>query len=274
MASISKDEKIKEFQAEVWRYYRLHRRNFPWRETRDPYRILVSEVMLQQTQVERALGKYCLFLKKFPSFARLAKANLREILTIWQGLGYNRRPLYLKKIAHSVEENYGGRLPQDPELLVKLPGIGRVTAGAICAFAWNKPAVFIETNIRRAFIHGFFPKKSRVRDIEIMKCAARALDRKNPREWHYALMDYGAMLGSLKENPNTRSAHYVRQSPFRGSARELRGKIVKLFTRSPSYTLLELAKALEKPPSLIERTLGGLIKEEFITRQGKRYLLK
>ncbi|MEK7079017.1 MAG: A/G-specific adenine glycosylase, partial [Patescibacteria group bacterium] len=132
------------------------RRDFPWRNTTDPYHILVSEVMLQQTQVARVMVKFPIFIDQFSNFKELATASTKDILQVWQGMGYNRRALYLKKIAEIVITQYKGKLPDDPAILDTFPGIGEATAASIVAFAFNKPLVFIETNIRRVFIHLFF----------------------------------------------------------------------------------------------------------------------
>lgn len=219
---------IKKFKAEVWRYYRGHKRDLPWRRTKNPYRILVSEMMLQQTQVSRVLIKYPQFVKRFPNFQVLAKSSVRDVLEAWQGLGYNRRALALKRAAEIVVKKYHGALPRDMVLLEVLPGIGKSTAGAILAFAYGIAEPFLETNIRRVFIHFFFRRNKKVHDKEILEIVTAALDRKNPREWYWALMDYGAMLGALPKNLNQKSAHYAKQSKFAGSDRELRGKILKL----------------------------------------------
>ena len=207
----------------------------------DPYRIVVSEIMLQQTQTYRVEPKYLAFIKKFPNFRPLAKASTAEVLSAWQGLGYNRRALYLKKIAETVVKEYKGKLPSNSVELQKLSGIGPNTAGSIGAFAFNQPVVFIETNIRRVFIHFFFPKKQQVDDRDILKLVADTLDRKNSREWYFALMDYGATLRQAQgkllkgkfENPNRRSKHYAVQSKFEGSVRQTRGLILKTLLDGP-----------------------------------------
>ena len=171
-------------------------------------------MMLQQTQVERVIEKYGHFLTKFPDFASLSRSPLKEVLEAWQGLGYNRRALSLTKLAKVVVSQYGGRTPAKLEALMKLPGIGPATAGSILAFAFHESPVFVETNIRRTFIHHFFQDREGIHDCEIMPLVEATLDRSNPREWYYALMDYGSMLKKKIENPNKKSAHYVRQSPL------------------------------------------------------------
>ncbi len=260
---------LKKFQKEIWKYYRAHgRHDMLWRKTTNPYCIVVSEVMLQQTQVSRVTEKYSLFIKKFPTFTALARAPLADVLTAWQGLGYNRRALFLKKLSEIVVEKYKGKLPRDPELLHALPGIGKTTAGSIAAFAFNVPSVFIETNIRRVFIHFFFPRSKKINDDAIMKLVAQAVDQKNPREWYFALMDYGTMLTTQeKENPNRKSAHYVKQKPFTGSDRQVRGKIVALLVKHKSLTALAITKHTKEPLKRVEKILARLEKEKLIMQE-------
>lgn len=267
-------EKLRQFRREIWRNYRKNGRDLPWRRTRDPYKILISEVMLQQTQVERVLGKYGLFLKRFPGFRALSRARLAEVLSVWHGLGYNRRALLLKRLAGKVMQDYRGRLPRDPILLSKLPGIGKATAGAISVFSFGKPVAFLETNTRRVFLHFFFPRRKGVGDDKILALADKALDRRNPREWYFALMDYGAMLGREKENPNRRSAVYRKQSAFKGSNRELRGKIIGLFVKKGSISLPALAEKLGgRDTRRLHAILSSLEKEGFLRYKGGRYRL-
>ena len=267
---------IRQFRKKIWGYYRTHGRGFPWRKTRDPYRILVSEIMLQQTQAGRVLKKYGPFLRRFPNFKSLAAAPTRSVLTAWQGMGYNRRALALKRIAEIVIQQHRGMLPSDPTALQTLPGVGAATAGAIAAFAFGKSAAFIETNIRRVFIHFFFPHKNNVRDAEILALAARTLDTRRPREWHYALMDYGAHLGKRLgggTNPNRKSSRYRRQTAFKGSHRELRGKIISFLLHARTPTESAISARLEKPIAQIQRILAALHREGFIVRRGRRIRL-
>lgn len=265
---------LKKFQNTIWKYYRAHGRTLPWRRTRIPYKILVSEVMLQQTQVERVLKKYKDFLSQFPGFASLANASAAEVLRVWQGIGYNRRALALKKTAEIVMREYKGELPQDTRLLDALPGIGAYTAGAIAAFAFNLPAICIETNIRRVYIHFFFKNKKKVRDEEIERLVAKTLDKKNPRKWYFALMDYGAMLAKEVENLNRRSAHYRVQAKFKGSNRELRGKLLRLFLARRKWTDEGIAKKLEETRMRVEEGLADLFREGFIEKYRGSYQLK
>jgi len=271
MASV-KD--LRQFKKTVWDYYRAHRRDFPWRRNINPYRVLVSEIMLQQTQVSRGEVKYREFLKKFPSFSALAKASNADVLMAWQGLGYNRRALYLKRAAEVVVNEYKGKLPSNPAALVKLPGIGIYTAGAVCAFAFNKPVVFIDTNVRRVFIHHFFNDREGVSDVELVPLVEATLDKENAREWYSALMDYGSMLGAKEENANKRSAHYVKQSKFEGSLRQVRGKIVKHVTSSMrQVTRIGLQKALGETEGRIDLAIAGLQKDGIISVSRRRIFL-
>jgi A/G-specific adenine glycosylase len=184
--------------------------------------------MLQQTQVPRVMERYGGFLEAFPDPAALARAPLAEALALWQGLGYNRRCLGLHRAASQIVMRFGGRVPRSLEDLVSLPGVGPYTARAVAAFAFDQPVAFIETNIRRVFIHWFFPGRRNVHDREILPLVERTVDRRRPGEWYNALMDYGAWLAGRVENPNRRSAHHARQAAFEGSRRQLRGKLLAL----------------------------------------------
>jgi A/G-specific adenine glycosylase len=262
--------KIRQFQLTIRDFFREKGRSFPWRETFDPYEILVSEIMLQQTQVERVAGKYERFTGLFPDFESLAAAELRHVLGAWQGLGYNRRAVALKRTALRVVTDFAGKLPECLETLRTLPGIGPATAGALMAFAFNKPAVFIETNIRRVFIHSFFAEAGQVKDQDILPLVQATLDADQPRIWYYALMDYGAMLKSTEENPNRKSAHYNRQSRFQGSDRQIRGIIIKIMVDQPVLTLDAIVKTSGKDPERVRTMLDRLMEEGFLVRSGDR----
>lgn len=258
----------REFRKIVLEHYRRQGRDLAWRRTTDPYHILVSEIMLQQTQVERVAVKYPAFIAAFPDFPSLAKAPLPEILAVWQGMGYNRRAISLQKCARRVVEEYNGRLPQDPEILATFPGIGRATAASICAFAFNMPVVFIETNIRRVFIHFFFPDDSRVHDADILPLVRTALYRKNPRVWYWSLMDLGSDLKKRIPNPNRKSTQYVRQPAFAGSDRELRGKILKILLEAPVPGMEALVGKSGGEDVRVRRIISVLEKEGFLTITG------
>jgi A/G-specific adenine glycosylase len=264
-------KQISSFQHLVYTYYNKHRRDLPWRNTDNPYHILVSEIMLQQTQVERVIEKYSRFVERFPDVASLAKATLKEILEVWQGLGYNRRAISLMKLAGIIISEYQGKLPANAEDLMKLPGIGRATAGCLLAFAFCTPSVFIETNIRRVFIHHFFQDREGIHDNEIMPLVEATLDRKNPRDWYYALMDYGSLLKKEIENPNKKSAHYTRQAPFEGSDRKIRGAILKTLIKKTSMTEKDIITAISIEKERTKKILSALVKEGFIIRTGKTF---
>jgi A/G-specific adenine glycosylase len=261
------------FREIVYDDYRKYGRSLPWRETRDPYAILVSEVMLQQTQVERVTEKFREFLVSFPDFSALVKAPLQEVLACWQGLGYNRRAVSLKLCAEVVVARWGGTLPSSPEELQTLPGIGPYTARAVAAFAFDAPTVFIETNIRTVFIHLLFPDVEKVHDRDILPHVAAVLDRENPRKWYSALMDYGSALKREHSNPSRRSVHHVRQSPFRGSNREVRGMILKALLQQPGMTATKLVTCLGKDGDVVGENLEQLRKEGFLVSRGKCFFI-
>lgn len=260
------------FKKTIWNYYKTHgRHDLPWRKTKDPYKILVSEVMLQQTQVSRVTEKYKSFLKKFPTVEALAQAPLKEVLLEWQGLGYNRRAKYLKLCAEKVASDFNGTFPKDFKTLTTLPGIGPATAGDILAFAYNIPVPVIETNIRSVFIY-FFPASPKLRrtsplisDKELLPLIEKTLDIKNPREWYWALFDYGAHLKQTR-NPNTESKHYVKQSPFKGSNREKRSQILKLILTG-AKSEKEITKALGYESDMVQKNLEQMIKENLIKKE-------
>jgi A/G-specific adenine glycosylase len=264
-------EGFRRFRKILYRYYREKGRDLPWRNTEDPYHILISEIMLQQTQVERVLTKYDQFISAFPDFPSLAKSHLKDVLAVWQGMGYNRRAVALKKTAETIVSKFDGETPSRLEDLTSLPGIGHATASAVVAFAFNEPAVFIETNIRRVFIHFFFKDRDRVRDADILPLVERTLDRNKPRDWYYALMDYGAMLKRSVPNPNRKSAHHQKQPPFAGSMRQLRGRVLKLLLDKPGATERDISLLLKVDPDNVKECLHQLAREGFIVKSGRRH---
>ncbi|MEI7498123.1 MAG: A/G-specific adenine glycosylase [Candidatus Falkowbacteria bacterium] len=268
--------KIKKFQEVIWQHYHVHKRNFPWRETTNPYRILVSEIMLQQTQANRVVEKYQSFIKKIPNFKSLANIETKQLLLEWQGLGYNRRALQLQRLAQIVAREHRGRLPHDNALLQQLPGIGPATAAAIRAFTFNLPTVYLDTNVRRVYLHYFFPEQAKIYDKELFPLIEKSFDTSNSREWCWALLDYGAMLGKdKKNNPNQRSAHFTKQTKFEGSNRQLRGQLLKNIITHNGISQLKLlsffAPTIHKQ---IQNTVEQLITEGFIFCNNKRYYIK
>jgi A/G-specific adenine glycosylase len=264
---------VRTFRKKIYDYYRTAGRDLPWRKTKTPYRILVSEIMLQQTQVERVTGKYPEFLAAFPDFKSLAEAPLPRLLRLWQGMGYNRRALLLRSLARKIVGEHRGRLPSDPDILLGLPGIGPYTAGAVMAFVFNKPAVFLDTNIRRVYIDAFFPAREKIRDDEITPLVGQTLDASNPRKWYNALMDYGAMLKQTQGNPNKRSAHYSRQGSFENSNRQVRGRILKVLVGESLLTAARIVQAAGMDAARVKKNLVALEKEAFIEKRGRRYLI-
>ncbi len=269
----------REFRRVVWGFYKTQgRHELPWRQTQDPYRILVSEVMLQQTQVERVIPYYTKFLKKFPTVRTLAKASLSEVLILWQGLGYNRRAKMLHLAAKEVVEKYKGQFPEGVDTLESLPGIGPYTARAIAAFAYNQDVVFIETNLRTVITHHFFRDTDLVEDKEIMKILADLFpnskkEGQTSREWYAALMDYGSYLKRSGVRINSKSKTYTKQSKFAGSDRQVRGIILKALTES-TMTKMQLFKLLtEERKTQIETQLKKLEGEGFVLRKRARYQL-
>lgn len=256
--------KTTDFQKLIWTHYKNNKREFPWRNTRVPYRILVSEIMLQQTQTDRVVPKYKAFLKRFPTFKALASASTQEVLIAWQGLGYNRRALNLKKTAEVVTRDLKGKFPKTHKELTTLPGIGSYTAGAVLAFSFDTASPIIETNIRTVFLHFFFKDKTNVSDKELLTHIEATLPAKDIREWYYALMDYGAYLKKENKSINHRSLHFKKQSAFKGSHREKRSKVLKLLLKHPKGD----EKKLFKESGLTKADFTIVLKE--LTKEGFR----
>ena len=265
---------VNHFRKKIYDHFAKHGRDLPWRKRVTPYRVLVSEIMLQQTQVDRVIGKYEEFLAAFPDFSSLAKAPNAKLLRIWQGMGYNRRALSLRKLARVVVAEHKGRLPSDPHVLLKLRGIGKYTAGAVSAFAYNKPVIFMDTNIRRVFIHEFFRDRQHIHDDELVPLVRRTVDTKNPRKWYNALMDYGTALKKEHGNPNKRSVHYTRQSPFENSNRQVRGRIIKALVTGSPLTAARIVKETGMDAERVRKNLDQLAREGFIVKKEDRYLIE
>jgi len=250
---------ISSFQAVILDYYRVHGRVFPWRETIDPYHILVSEFMLQQTQTSRVVEKYIEFITAFPDVFQLARSPFHEVLRLWQGLGYNRRALALHKTASEIVDRYDGKVPDDPVLLQQLPGIGEYTASAMMAIAFNKPAVVIDTNIRTVYLYFFFRDVKTIGKSKIVLMIEKTIDRDSPREWYYALFDYGSML--KRDKKDLEAGKRRKQGTFRGSDRELRGTILRLLLDAEVMTEDQLLIRLPSDNERIRRLLTQLHEE-------------
>ena len=274
--SFSGERGIEEFRSIIYAVYEKEGRSFPWRDNTDAWGILVSELMLQQTQTARVVSYWKNWMEKWPSAAHLNNASLEEVLRQWSGLGYNRRARYLKECAGIIVRDMGGKVPVTPEALARLPGIGPYTAGAVACFAGNYPAVFIETNIRAVMLHFFFNGQDGISDGEIMPLLDAVLDRSNPRKWYWALMDYGAALKKLAANPNRRSAHYSRQSSFKGSFRQIRGSLIRALVSGGPAAAEELRKRLDVPADEKDfyRALEALGKEAMVAEEAGTYRIK
>ncbi|MDO8624433.1 MAG: A/G-specific adenine glycosylase [bacterium] len=269
----------------------------PWRKTRDPYKVLVSEVMLQQTQVERVKPFYKKFLRKFPNVKALAGVSLSEVLKSWQGLGYNRRAKLLHYAAKQWNEipfsSYRTDLVlREKELvpaLERLSGVGPYTARAVATFAYNQDCIFIETNIRTAILHHFFQSRTRkgmiyhtfsytqnqkVSDAEIAKILERALPKGRAREWYSALMDYGAYLKQSGVKLNQKSKHYSKQSKFAGSNREARGAILRELAKGKPCQGVALTCLLGPARrAQMRAALRALLSEHLIQKRGRVFTL-
>lgn len=257
------DTILQQFRGFVFSYYReFGRHDMTWRHTKDPYLITVSEIMLQQTQVSRVETVYPKFISLFPTAEALAGASEADVLSAWQGMGYNRRALSLQKLCRIIVNEYNGIFPKTPDELIKLPGLGPATSCSIAAFAFNQPVVFIETNIRRIFIHCFFRGQSEVDDSEIFPLVKAALPE-NPREWYWALMDLGSAMKQSVENPNRKSRQYVKQSAFEGSNRQLRGNVLKKMLEVKEADAASVAAALGGSEEAVKNILEAMEKEGF-----------
>ena len=267
-------DQIEQFHETLWEYYAKNGRSeLPWRQPEptgnfDPYKVLVSELMLQQTQVARVIPKYHVFLARFPTAHDLAASELGDVLRQWQGLGYNRRAKFLWQAAQAIEQL--GSFPTSLDELVKLPGVGANTAGAILAYAYNAPVVFIETNIRSVYIHHFFADEINIADTQIRALVEQTLDHEQSREFYWALMDYGSHLKATAGNSSRASKHYAKQSSFAGSRRQVRGQVLRLLGERP-MTLPELASHITDG-RLIE-VLAALQVEQLIRGTSGMYSL-
>lgn len=256
-----------EFQEIVWRRGQEQYRDMPWRANTDPYYVLVSELMLQQTQVDRVVPKFNDFIGKFPDISALASASLADVLTSWSGLGYNRRAKFLHDGAKKVIADFGGVIPESIVDLTSLPGVGPNTAGAILVYGFNHPAVFIETNVRTVFFHHFFLDSDQVSDSELRELVESTLDREHPREWYQALMDYGSYLKKQGAGQINKSKHYVKQARLAGSIREARGRIIRSLTlgdmKEPKL------RAVVSTDERFKLALAGLMSDGLVTRTGE-----
>lgn len=229
----------------------------------------MSEVMLQQTQVDRVIPFYKNFLKQFPTAKKLSRAPLSDVLKVWQGLGYNRRA----KMLHEAAKQMAEHTPSSIEELEALKGVGPYTARAVAAFAWNKGTLVVETNIRTVIIHHFYPKEQKVSDAQIEKVLTEVLPKGKAREWYSALMDYGAALKREGVSHNARTKTYTKQKPFKGSLREVRGAILRRLTRGSIGEEELFALFPFERKEHVSAALAALMKEGFVTRANTLYHL-
>lgn len=260
--------KYEDFRELVWQKGRELYRDMLWRDKPTLYYVLVSEIMLQQTQVERVRVKFAEFIAKFPTIQQLSEASLAEVLAVWSGLGYNRRAKFLHEAAKRVVHDFNGELPTTVSALVSLPGVGANTAGAVLAYSYNQPVVFIETNIRTVYFHHFFEDQPQVSDKELRRLVEATLDAEHPREWYWALMDYGAVLKKQGAGRLDKSKHYKKQTPLKGSVREVRGAILKRLIVA-DMTQTQLAKQVPFDERFLP-ALNGLLADGLVARTGDR----
>ncbi len=270
---MASDERIPQFVERVLAQGELHYRDLPWRHTRDPYEVLLSEVMLQQTQVVRVVGYWERWLEDFPTLEALSAAPLEAALRSWQGLGYNRRAIALKRLAEQVVKAAHpalATLPRDERALRALPGVGPATAAGVRAFAFGESAIYLETNVRSVALHELFAQTDRVADRDILplleQAASFTVNRGvDARTWNCALLDYGAHLKRTRPNPSRRSAHHARQSPFEGSKRQKRARLLRLTMEMPGITTEQAAADLGLTSREALDVLEALEVDGFIT---------
>ena len=271
--SLDSNEGIRRFQAYIYDRANVCYRDLPWRRTKNPYAILISEVMLQQTQATRVIPKFEAWIKTFPTLRSLAKADISQVLALWSGLGYNRRALAVHSAAIELVKRFEGKVPAKEEDLIRLPGIGKYTSRAILTFAFDIPTVFLETNVRTVLIKHLFPESIDVPDSSMYPIAEAILDRESPARWYNALMDYGADLKRLNENHGNKAKAYGRQSPFSTSFRRIRGEMLK---KAISEGLCDIDSFYATMPfSLedVETCAKTLAKEGFLVYEGRSFRL-
>jgi A/G-specific adenine glycosylase len=264
-------KRIREFQKTLFQWWAKNKRDLPWRHTRDPYNIVVSEVMLQQTQVLRVITKYREFIERYPTVGDLAEASPGDVLRMWKGLGYNRRALYLRRMAQIIVATYHGKFPKSEKLLVELPGVGIYTARALLVFAYEEEVACVDTNIRKIITHFFFndiPQRPSI----IQSVADQLVPRGKSWEWHQALMDFGALRLSLELTPSKRSVQASRKKsiPFKETNRFYRGEIIDML-REKKYIETKIINYIynryNKQEYEIQNIINSLIKDGLVTRK-------
>lgn len=264
--------KYARLQQEIFGWWKRHARDLPWRKTRDPYRILVSEVMLQQTQVSRVLPKFAEFLIRFPDVHALAAASAAEVLRVWKGMGYNRRALYLKRTAESVVREHDGVFPDSEAELVKLPGVGKYTARALMVFAYEQDVAMVDTNIRQIITHFFFGGRPQKENV-IQEVADALVPAGKSWAWHQALMDYGALKLSRIKPKRPRGNPKV---PFAKSNRFYRGKLMDWLRdghMAHGDVIGRFRTRYGKDAEFAETVIAGLVSDGLLVRDSKMDIL-
>lgn len=263
---------ITEFQKHVLSQGELLYREMPWRNDTNPYFVLLSEIMLQQTQVSRVLQKFNEFTSVFPTIQSLADADFQEVLALWTGLGYNRRAKFLHQTAKQIIEN--GTFPTLQSELEKCPGIGENTAASILVYAFNQPLVFLETNIRTVLIYNFFhDSQEKIAEPILKDLAFQTLFRENPRKWYWAMMDYGTELKKTVGNFNRMSKMHTMQSKFEGSFRQKRAATLRFLLHNGPTTMNELSEKQGVDISTMQQILDSLQKDALVSKQKEYYLI-
>jgi A/G-specific adenine glycosylase len=263
--------RIIKFQQTVLRYYQEYGRDLPWRKTTNAYHILLSEVMLQQTQVDRGMAYYLTWTKRWKRVQDLAKANRVDVLKAWMGLGYNNRAINLHKTAQKISEEYDGDVIAAVKDFKNLPGIGPYTSAAVRIFARNEDIVTVDTNIRRILIHEFALPES-TSDKELWALAEQCLPKGKSRDWHNGLMDYGATLLTSRK---TGIKPKTQQSKFEGSDRQIRAKILRYILSNDSVSKQVLFTKFSKTDQdRLQRILAKMIDQEMLTYSQSTYRLK
>lgn len=264
--SFPTEKDIKKFQQKVFQFYQENKRDLPWRKTIDPYKILVSEFMLQQTQVSRVLEYYTSWMDTWPTVQSLANETYKNVLQAWMGLGYNRRAMYLHNTANIILDEFEGDVLSAVNHYEKLPGIGLYTSKAIQIFAANADIATVDTNIRRILINEFDLDES-ISDKELFQLAKRCLPKGESREWHNALMDYGSLYLTSRK---TRIKPKTQQSRFQDSDRQIRGKILRLLLQE-DQSKYQLQKEINVESKRLSKILSKMIQEETVSKTEDYY---
>lgn len=270
-------------------WYAPRRDAYPWRGTRDPYAIWVSEVMLQQTQAARVVPAYRSFLRRFPTVRALAAASRRDVVAEWRGLGYNRRAVRLSEAARVIVRDHGGRIPRDKDELLELPGVGPYTASAVASMGFGEPVAVVDTNVRRVVARVHLGMEGHEVPSEDMSTLADAwLDREDPVTWNQAVMDLGREV--CRPNPKCDvcplagvcrfrlSGAVARrgprsQGPFEGSSRQVRGAVVSALRSHPWLTPAHLASETGFPVDRVEAAIQALAVDGLVEVEAGRVQL-